>query len=72
MTATIGFFVSLMLVFVQYQHMVPGIVSDITLSHSGQQIVFIEMSHIASSDFFARKKETIKSLSASGYTILVE
>ena len=72
MTATIGFFVSLMLVFVQYQHMVPGVVSDITLSHSGQQVVFMEMSHIASPEFFARKKETIKSLSASGYTILVE
>ncbi len=72
MTATIGFFVSIMLAFIQYQHIVPGVVSDITLSYSGQQIVFVEMSHIASSDFFARKKETIKSLSASGYTILVE
>ena len=72
MIATIGFFVSLMLVFVQYQHMVSGVVSDITLSHSGQQIVFIEMSHIASSDFFFHKKETIQSLASSGYTILYE
>ena len=72
MTATIGFFVSIMLAFVQYQHMVPGVVSDITLSHSGQQIVFVEMSHIASSEFYQNKKETIKSLAGSGYTILVE
>jgi hypothetical protein len=72
MTATIGFFISVMLAFVQYQHLVPGIVSDITLTHSGQQIVFVEMSHIASPDFFAHKKETIKALSASGYTILYE
>lgn len=72
MTATIGFFISIMLAFVQYQHMVPGVVSDITLSHSGQQIVFVQMSHIASSDFFAHKKETIQSLAMSGYTILYE
>ena len=72
MTATIGFFVSIMLAFVQYQHIFPGVVSDITLSHSGQQIVFIEMSHIASPEFFAHKKETIQSLASSGYTILYE
>ena len=72
MMATIGFFVSGMLVFVQYQYMVPGVVSDITLSHSGQHIIFIEMSHIASPEFFAHKKETIQDLSASGYTILYE
>jgi hypothetical protein len=61
-----------MLAFVQYQHIVPGVVSDITLTHSGQQVVFVEMSHIASSDFFTHKKETIKALAASGYTILME
>lgn len=72
MTATIGFFITLMLAFVQYQYMSPGVVSDITLSHSGQQIVFVEMSHIASPEFYQSKKETIQSLSASGYTILVE
>jgi hypothetical protein len=52
--------------------MVPGVVSDITLSHSGQQVVFVEMSHIASPDFFIHKKETIRSLASSGYTILYE
>lgn len=65
MVATIGFFISLMLAFVQYQYLIPGVVSDITLSHSGQQIVFVEMSHIASPEFFAHKKDTIRSLSQS-------
>ena len=72
MTATIGFFTAFFLSFVQYQHLVPGVVSDITLSHSGQQIVFVEMSHIASPEFYLNKKETIASLAGSGYTILVE
>ena len=72
MVATIGFFTAFFLSFVQYQHLVPGVVSDITLSHSGQQIVFIEMSHIASPEFFAHKKESIQSLASSGYTILYE
>jgi hypothetical protein len=72
MLATIGFFTTVMLAFVQYQHMVPGVVSDIILTHSGQQVVFVEMSHIASSEFFTHKQETIKALAGSGYTILVE
>ena len=72
MIATIGFFTAVMLAFVHYQHMVPGVVSDIILTHSGQQVVFVEMSHIASPEFFAHKKETIQSLASSGYTILYE
>ncbi len=70
--STMGFFISIMLVFVWYQHMMPWVVSDVTLMGSGQHIVFIQMSHIATPEFFATKKETIQWLSASGYTILVE
>lgn len=72
MTATLWFFITLFLSFVGYQHIVPGVISDITLTRSGQQIVFLEMSHIASPDFYTSKKSTLESLSASGYTILFE
>ena len=72
MTATIGFFTTFFLSFVGYQYLVPGIVSDITLSHSGQQVVFVQMSHIASPEFYQDKKETIRALAGSGYTIIVE
>ncbi|MBC7498599.1 hypothetical protein H7170_03045 [Candidatus Gracilibacteria bacterium] len=72
MLGIIGFFISIMFAFIQYQHIMPGIVSDITLTHSGQHIVFVEMSHIASPEFFAHKKETIQLLARQGYTILYE
>jgi hypothetical protein len=70
--AIFGFFTTLSLGFIQYQYMFPGVVSDITLSHSGQQIVFVEMSHIATPEFYEHKHETIQSLANSGYTILME
>jgi hypothetical protein len=62
MTATIGFFTTFFLAFVQYQYLIPGVISDITLSHSGRQIVFVQMSHIASPEFYQNKKETIRAL----------
>ncbi|MBX9809638.1 hypothetical protein K2X92_04600 [Candidatus Gracilibacteria bacterium] len=70
--ATFGFFTSIFLVFIGYQNAVPGVVSDIHLSYSGQSIVFVEMSHIATDRFFAEKKETITKLAQDGYVILVE
>ena len=72
MTATIGFFTTLFLSFIGYHHLVPGVVSDITLSHSGQEVVFIGMSHIATPEFYSIKQQKIASLAQSGYTILVE
>jgi hypothetical protein len=60
------------LVFIGYQNAVPGVVSDIHLSYSGQSVVFVEMSHIATDRFFAEKKETITKLAQDGYMILVE
>ena len=70
--ATIGFFTTSFLVFIAYQHQVPGILSDITLSNSGQEVVFIQMSHIATPEFFIEKQNTIKSLANSGYVIVFE
>jgi hypothetical protein len=67
-----GFFTTASLVFIQYQHSFPGVVSDITLSHSGQQVVFAGMSHIATSEFYQTKNDTIQALAQSGYTILNE
>lgn len=70
--AIFGFFNSIFLAFIQYQYYSPGVVSDITLSNSWQEIVFVEMSHIATPDFFLDKKATIISLAQNGYTIIVE
>lgn len=70
--STLGFFTSIFLAFIAYQHQFPGVVSDITLTHSGQTVVFVEMSHIATPEFFAKKQQTIQSLSNSGYVILFE
>lgn len=70
--AIFGFFTSLSLGFLQYQQSFPWLVSDITLSHSWQQIVFVQMSHIATPEFYQSKHETIHALANSGYTILVE
>lgn len=70
--ATIGFFTSIFLLFITYHNQVPGIISDITLSNSGQEVVFIQMSHIATPEFYSEKQDTIAALSSSGYTILFE
>lgn len=70
--ASVGFFTSIFLVFITYQNQFPGVVSDITLSHSGQQVVFVQMSHIATSDFYTQKQATISALASSGYIILFE
>lgn len=70
--ATIGFFTSIFLAFISYHNLVPGVISDITLTNSGQEIVFVQMSHIATPEFYREKQSTIKALSASGYTILFE
>lgn len=70
--AFFGFFNSIFLAFIEYQYYSPGVLSDITLSNSWQEIVFVQMSHIATPDFFLDKKATILSLAQKGYTILVE
>ncbi len=70
--AVFWFFTSIFLIFIEYQYFEPGVVSDITLSNSWQEVVFIQMSHIATPMFFLEKRATIASLAQSGYTLLVE
>ncbi|NRH21104.1 hypothetical protein HOO68_03605 [Candidatus Gracilibacteria bacterium] len=70
--ATIGFFTAISLSFITYQNATPGVLSDISLSNSGQEVVFIEMSHIATPEFYTNKKEAIAALAQSGYTIIME
>lgn len=70
--AFFGFLNSLFLAFIEYQYYSPGVVSDITLSNFWQEIVFIQMSHIATPEFFQEKKATLASLAQNGYIILVE
>ena len=70
--ATFGFFISIFLIFIGYQNATPWVISDIHLSYSGQSVVFVEMSHIATDRFFAEKKETITKLAQDGYVILFE
>jgi hypothetical protein len=62
---TVGFFTSIFLVWITYHNQIPGVISDITLTNSGQTVVFLEMSHIATPEFFTEKQKTIQSLSAS-------
>lgn len=68
----VGFFTSISLSFIAYQNTSPGVLSDISLSSSGQEIVFVEMSHIATPEFYVSKKVAIATLAQSGYTILME
>ena len=70
--ATIGFFTTSFLLFIGYQHQFPGVISDITMTNSGQEVVFVQMSHIAVPEFYLNKKATIANLAQSGYIILVE
>jgi hypothetical protein len=67
-----GFLTTVSLGFFQYQHSFPGVISDITLSHSWQQVIFIQMSHIATPEFYQSKHKIIQTLAQSGYTILTE
>jgi hypothetical protein len=58
--------------FIAYQHISPGYLSDITFSDGQRNVVFLEMSHIATAEFYADKREKLIQLSASGYNILME
>lgn len=71
-TASIGFCLLFFLSFFQYQHLVPGKIYDVTLTHSGQEVVFLQMAHIATPSFFDIKHQKIQQYAQSGYTILME
>lgn len=70
--AIIGFFLSLFLSFVAYHNFFPGKLSDITVSNGKQTIIFLQMSHIATADFYAQKQSKISELANTGYTLLME
>lgn len=61
-TATIGFFLSIFLVFTSYHTFVPGKLSDITVSNGKQTVVFLQMSHIATPEFYQEKQKKLQSL----------
>jgi TraB/PrgY/gumN family len=70
--AFLGFFTSIFLGFFTFQNTFPGKLSDITLTYSGQTVLFLEMSHIAHPNFYLQKKENIKKLADQWYVVLVE
>lgn len=70
--AIIGIFQSIFLAFIAYHNLFPGKLSDITISNGKQEVIFLQMSHIATEEFYKQKEETIYSLSASGFTFLME
>ena len=67
-----GFLLSITLSCIWYYEFFPGKISDIEIVRDKQHIVFVQMSHIATDRFFQNKKQTLNSLSASGYTFLAE
>lgn len=60
-TALLGFLTVLFLGFITYQNMVPGKLSDIVLTRSGQTVHFLQMSHIADVSFYEEKRQKIES-----------
>jgi hypothetical protein len=57
--AFLGFFTSIFVGFITFYNVSPGKLSDIVLTHSGQTVMFLEMSHIAHPNFYLQKKDTI-------------
>lgn len=71
-TSVLWVFSSILLVFMAYQHIFPASVGKIILSNGERNIVFFQMSHIATPDFYADIHNDLKSLTASGYTVYAE
>jgi hypothetical protein len=80
---TVGLFIifswailSVFLCFVLYYNIITVNLSQIELSSSrsssGQNVVFLQMSHIAAPEFYELQKKKIDELSASWYTFLIE
>ncbi len=68
-----GIFVTIFLGVITYHNSFPWELADISLSNgSGGNIVFLEMSHIASADFYNQKKQTIQKLEKEWFTFIVE
>lgn len=70
--AIIGIFQAIFLAFIGYHNAFPGKLSDITISNGKQEVIFLQMSHIATESFYKQKEQTISVLSESGYVFLME
>jgi hypothetical protein len=71
-TAFFGVFLFCILGFLSYHTVFPGHTADIIISDGTKKVHFLSMSHIATENFYQDKKESIKSLAASGSMFLIE
>jgi hypothetical protein len=55
-----------------YQYAFPASVGKIILSNGERNIVFFQMSHIATPDFYREVQSDLQFLTASGYTVYTE
>lgn len=72
--AFVGCLFVVLIFFVFYQNRInPGVSPNIVLQNSAwQEIVFVNMSHIATEDFYNQKNNSLKNFSNSGFVFLVE
>jgi hypothetical protein len=71
-TSVLWVFSSILLVFMAYQYAFPASVGKIILSNGERNIVFFQMSHIATPDFYREVQSDLQFLTASGYTVYTE
>lgn len=71
-TAILGFFTALFTGFIAYHNIVPGKLSDIVLTRSGQTVHFLQMAHIADHSFYEEKQKQIQEFQKNKFIFLVE
>jgi hypothetical protein len=70
--AVLGFFLMPFLLSIVYYTIFPGKLSDIIISNGKQKIVFMQMSHIATHEFYESKKKTIDRVLKNSPVFLIE
>lgn len=70
--AVFGTLISIFASLLVYYHYFPAKLSEVVISNGKQTVVFLEMSHIATSDFYTKKQQKIASLAGSGTIFLIE
>lgn len=72
--AFIGIIFTFFIIFIFYNNRInPGVSPNIVVQNSlWQEIVFVNMSHIATEDFYNQKNNSLKNFSNSGFVFLVE
>lgn len=70
----IGAMFSVMLAMIVYQnHINPAVLANVTLENgAGQKVVFVKMSHIATEEFYEKKRDSLRALSADNFVFLTE